>query len=210
MPYLCEPLCLACGVPQTPDSSGLHVRRCNSTICTMPDSQRALDRVSSVFAHKEGGRQAATRLKYRGVSSLSRWLGHEMAQVARHRQFNRIDAIVPVPLHVKRLRERGYNQSALLGRAVGRELNIAFIPASLVRQRATRSQVGLGSRERTQNVAAAFSWQGAALRGQSLLLIDDVCTTGATLNACAATLKAAGAERVLALTLTREFFGLKS
>ena len=80
-----------------------------------------------------------------------------------------------------------------------------YLEKRLVRQRYTRSQVGLGAAQRAHNVADAFAWHGPSWQGQTLLLIDDVCTTGATINACAKTLKAAGAGRVLALTLTREY-----
>lgn len=206
MPYLREPLCPACGVPRLLDHSVQHFKLCSSTICKLPDSRRALDRVSSVFQHYGGGRQATIRLKYKGVASLGSWLGREMAQFAQQNgTVNNIDFVVPVPLHAKRLRERGYNQSALLAKAISRELAISFVEDDLIRQRETRSQVGLGASERSRNVAGAFCWQGEILSGQSFLLIDDVCTTGATLNACAFALKEAGAGRVLALTLTREF-----
>ena len=172
----------------------------------MPPAERALERVSSVFAYRGGGRQAALRLKYKGVTGLSKWLGQEMAQAARHYDLlDELDYVLPVPLHQKRLRERGYNQAALLSRVIGRELGLPGLENRLVRQRYTRSQVGLGATQRAKNVAEAFEWRGEKLEGQAFLLIDDVCTTGATLNACAATLKAAGASRVLALTLTREF-----
>jgi ComF family protein len=205
MPYLREPLCSGCGIPSVLDASGQFFQRCASPICTMPASQRALDRVSSVFAHNRGGREAALRLKYKGVANLARRLGIEMAATARQRQLHKLNLVVPVPLHQQRLRERGYNQAALLAQALGHELQLDCREKQLVRQRATSSQVGLGLAQRAANVKAAFVWQGPSLKGQTVILVDDVCTTGATLNACAAALKEAGASQVQALTLTREF-----
>lgn len=206
MPYLREPLCPACGIPRQRDNSGQHYKLCSSPICKLSDSQRALNKVNSVFQHSGGGREAAIRLKYKGVANLSNWLGNQMAEAARQNSIaDYVNLVVPVPLHAKRLRERGYNQAALLAKAVSRELNVTFFEYDLVRQRETRTQVGLGAIERANNVANAFVWQGDNLSGQNVLLIDDVCTTGATLNACAFALKEAGAERVIALTLTREF-----
>jgi len=205
MPFLVEPLCHGCGVPLRFDSTDKFMLRCNSPICSLSESARALDRVASTFAHTGGARQAALRLKYKGGAGLSKWLGVEMAQAARKQGLESLDCVLPVPLHQKRLRKRGYNQSALLARAVGRELGMPYLEKRLVRQRYTRSQVGLGAAQRAHNVADAFAWHGPSWKGQTLLLIDDVCTTGATINACAKTLKAAGAGRVLALTLTREY-----
>ncbi len=117
------------------------------------------------------------------------------------------DRLVPVPLHSQRLRERGYNQAALLARAVGDVLGVPALPTALVRSRQTRSQVELGAQERRENVRGAFAVPPAAvatIRGQAITLIDDVCTTGATLEACAAALRQAGARSVWGLTLGRE------
>jgi ComF family protein len=105
-----------------------------------------------------------------------------------------------VPLHAERLRERGYNQAELLARAFCRQVGLPLRPRWLQRQRLTHSQVGLSAQERQANVAEAFS-ASAAVRGKSILVIDDVYTTGATLNACATAALAAGAANVVALAL---------
>lgn len=117
-----------------------------------------------------------------------------------------IQVIVPVPLHAARLRERGYNQSELLAREMCQSLGVPLNNTSLQRIRQTRPQVGLGVEERQKNVANAFSCQDEALAGQTILLIDDVWTTGATMNACAATLKANGVISVWGLALARAGF----
>ena len=111
-----------------------------------------------------------------------------------------IDAVVPVPLHAQRRRERGYNQSELLAAALCRRSGLALAPDLLERQKETRAQVGLGALERQANVAGAFAARPAAA-GRHILLIDDVYTTGATLRACAQALHEAGATQVSALTL---------
>jgi ComF family protein len=115
------------------------------------------------------------------------------------------DALVPVPLFGIRRRTRGYNQSELLAREMGRATGIAVETRVLVRKRATPPQVRqVGYDARLANVVDAFRVGGVPVRGRNLLLIDDVMTTGATLAACALVLLDAGAENVFALTYARE------
>ena len=112
---------------------------------------------------------------------------------------------MPVPLHHKRQRERGYNQSRLLARELGRFTNLPVVDDCLTRRRATPPQTRTSTvDERRSNVADAFACGDQRLREKQVLLIDDVATSGATLNACAAALKAAGATSVWALTLAME------
>lgn len=117
------------------------------------------------------------------------------AQVARDPRSAAVEAVVPVPLHRARRRERGFNQSELLARAVGRALDRP-VRDLLVRTRNTKSQTTIDGRHRQENVAGAFRVHGGASPGV-VLLIDDVLTTGATLRACADALVHAGAARVL-------------
>lgn len=120
------------------------------------------------------------------------------------------DLVAPVPLHWRRLFTRRYNQAALLARIVVRELTpdtkLRLAPDLLRRHRWTGSQTGLRARERRHNVREAFDihprWQ-AAVAGQRVLLVDDVLTTGATVEACSRVLERAGADRVDVLTLAR-------
>jgi ComF family protein len=117
------------------------------------------------------------------------------------------DGIVPVPLHSERYRQRGYNHAALLAQVCATQTGLPLLEHMLIRHRATLSQVDLKPRERQQNVLGAFScsseYTGGRLRGRTILLIDDVCTTHATLQACAAPLFAAGAATVYGLVLAR-------
>ena len=118
--------------------------------------------------------------------------------------FPEIDVVVPVPLHPNRLRERGYNQSALLAQALAQRLNRRFDDASLIRTLDTEHQARLSGDARQNNLRNAFSvvrppW----VRGRTVLLVDDVMTTGTTLSQCAAPLVKAGAARVWCATLAR-------
>jgi ComF family protein len=137
-------------------------------------------------------------LKYRGWSHLAELCAAAMAEPLAGRAGS-LDAIVPVPLHRARLRERGFNQSALLARALGDRLSLPVVDA-LARNRPTRSQVGLGRGARKRNVDGAFVAAAKVRPGAVLALVDDVATSGATLGAAAAALVAAGASRVVAVT----------
>ncbi|MCP4540987.1 MAG: ComF family protein [Chloroflexi bacterium] len=114
-----------------------------------------------------------------------------------------IDVVVSVPLHAARFRERGYNQAALLAREMARRTGLSVNEKVLIRQRATVSQIELDASQRKENVRAAFCCSGDELAGKRVLLIDDVCTTGATLEACAIALYDEDALSVQALTLAR-------
>jgi ComF family protein len=114
-----------------------------------------------------------------------------------------IDAIVPVPLHPIRQRQRGYNQAALLATEVGAQLQYPVIQDVLVRTKATAPQVELGAQERRANVRDAFRCTGNGLSGKRVMLIDDVCTTGSTLESVCTTLREAGTLSVWAYTLAR-------
>jgi ComF family protein len=186
-----EPACIRCGHPAPTE-----------ILC--PDCRQIpsnLDRIASsaVFAHPL--RDAIHDLKYNNNRDIARPLG---ACMAAYWQEHRLDAdlIVPVPLHRGRLAERGYNQAALLARVLGREVGVRVAEDLLERQRATQQQVGLGAVDRRQNVAGAFTGRGD-VRGYNVAVIDDVCTTGSTLEACAEALEAVGAAGVWAFTLAR-------
>jgi ComF family protein len=147
-------------------------------------------------------REAIHAFKYDGTPQLAGAFGALMAETWRDNNL-RADAIVPVPLHASRLRERGYNQSELLARTMSQACALPAYPAALQRVRRTEQQAHLDAVARRANVQDAFRADRARVSGRRILLIDDVLTTGATLGECAAALYRAGAHTVLALTLAR-------
>lgn len=191
------PLCRTCGQTLPPDLDGcLHCRLRRPAY----DCARALGAYDGVL------RTAIHQFKYRDRPQLAAPLGLSLAAFARDHAPDlnglRFDALLPVPMHPTRRRIRGYNQSERLACVVGGELALPLLTDALVRARAARPQVGLTGEARRGNLAGAFAVpRPEAVQGQSLLLIDDVATTGSSLHECALVLKAYGAQAVYALTL---------
>ncbi|MBO9341989.1 MAG: ComF family protein [Roseiflexus sp.] len=146
-------------------------------------------------------RQAVHQLKYRSQQRMARPLGALLADHLRAHPLP-CDALIPVPLHSHRLTERGFNQAELLAREVASATGLPLIVGPLVRIRATRQQALLDTPSRIENVANAFVWRGPPPPA-CVALVDDVLTTGATVNACALALRAGGARDVYALALAR-------
>ncbi len=159
---------------------------------------------SCVAVARYGGAlaRAVTRFKYEGAMDAGRVLGRLVAQ--KGASLAGVDVVVPVPLHPNRLAQRGFNQAALLARPLARALRQELAPCALVRVKDTERQVGLPKRARLANVADAFAVGSPRLvRGKSVVLVDDVLTSGATLAACAHALLGGGAERVRAVVVAR-------
>jgi len=149
-------------------------------------------------------RQAIHELKYRNLRALAQPLARLLRDYLADNPLP-ADVLVPVPLHSKRLSKRGYNQSHRLARELGKRMNVPVVDDCLFRQRHTSPQTRTSSaEERQRNIASAFACHTDNLRDKRVLLIDDVATSGATLDACAAALKAAGASSVWGLVLARE------
>ena len=189
------PLCLRCGKSQ-PDGM-----LCSS--CTGWHAE--IDGIRSPFQFDGVIRQSIHQLKYGNI----RILALPLAQLLKDYLFaNPLpgEILVPVPLHEKRLRERGYNQSVLLTKELSKLTHLSVVDDCLIRQRHTLPQVKtLNVEERRNNVANVFTCRDDnKLRDSKVLLIDDVATSGATLNACAAALKVVGVASVWGLVLARE------
>ena len=160
-----------------------------------------LDGAATTGVHEGVLQTAIHALKYENVPELAQTLAARMEQVIVQLDWQ-IDMIAPVPLHTTRLEERGYNQSQLIGDQLARRLNSMCLPEALERSRNTPSQVGLNAQERKMNVSDAFHALPELVSGRHILLVDDVLTTGATLQACAEAARAAGAAAVYGLTVS--------
>lgn len=162
-----------------------------------------LDGRRAAFTFTGDARRAILEAKFRGVSALLSPLGVAAAGVVP--RVWEIDVVVPVPLHAARARHRGFNQSEVAGRAVAHALGRPLEARMLRRGRSTAAQAGLEAAARAANVEGAFELaDGVEIAGRSVLVVDDVTTTGATLEAAAAALRLGGARRVYALALAIE------
>ncbi len=198
-----EPLCRQCGRPivSTAVGEGVTPPRCH--LCR--NDVYHFDFARSFGAYTPRMSRAILLLKYESVAPLGAWFARLLACVVESEpQAFSADVVVPVPLDQGRLRERGYNQAELIARPLARRLHIPFRSYLLVRTRPRPSQLRLTRRERWETVRGAYAMhQEAQVDKVRVLLVDDVFTTGATLDACSRALKGAGAARVVGLTVAR-------
>ncbi len=164
------------------------------------------DQAISPCPYEGSAKELVVALKYQGRLSVAPFLGGLLAETVRQRLgSDPADAVVPVPLHSTRLRERTFNQAQVLGQELARRLNLPCWKHLLVRRNATPPQTDLPREERLRNVAEAFAIQpNPFLRSMRILLVDDVLTTGATASACAKLLKTAGAASVIVVTAVQD------
>ncbi|MDP2916478.1 MAG: ComF family protein [Dehalococcoidia bacterium] len=194
LPKIAPPLCPRCGRPQP-----------SGTLCpACVVWQTGLDGIRSPLRFDGAVRKAVHELKYNNIRALAKPMSEMLNDYLKANPIPG-DVLVPVPLHQKRLRERGYNQSSLLARELGRLSGLPVIEDCLVRLRQTSQQTRTASvEERRRNVATAFACRNRNVQDRKVILIDDVSTSGSTLSACAQALKAAGAVSVWGLTFARE------
>jgi len=198
-----SPMCVLCGAPF--GTTGDLDHRCGRCLAATPSYGRA--RACAVYAAADRAdhplKAVLQRYKYTPDVSLARPLGRLLAERCPL-VIGEYSVIMPVPLHVSRLRWRGFNQSQLLARALARRAGVPMDAFSLERVRPTRPQVELDHAERQRNVRHAFQVRRPArVRSQRILLVDDVYTTGATADECSRELMQAGAAVVDVLTLAR-------
>lgn len=192
------PCCKVCGRPFTSTNAGTHT--CGECLKIPPPFAQAI----SAYLYEGMVHDAIHAFKFNAKVHLAAGLGRLTASAAR---FNiKPQVAIPVPLHLTRLRQRGFNQSLLLCREVGRALSIPVDYESLLRIRHTDAQTGLRALDRRLNIKGAFDVvRPDSVKGKDVLLVDDVLTTGSTAAECAAVLKRAGAV-VYCLTLARVRF----
>jgi ComF family protein len=154
-------------------------------------------------AYEGSLREAIHRWKYEGKTYLTPFFAEWMEEgLNRHWGPHSLDLLIPVPLHTQRLRERGFNQALLLVKELSRRTGIPYRKTILQKKKPTIPQVNLSGTEREKGLRGAFQVIGKEeLLGKSVLLVDDVYTTGATVNECSKVLLRGGAERVNVLTL---------
>ncbi len=201
--FIAAPFCRCCGLPfELPaDAEAL----CGPCLAEPPPWQRA----RSVFRYDEATRRLMTGFKFHdqthAAPAFGRWMARAGAELLAEAEL-----IAPVPLHWLRLFQRRYNQASLLAHALGGEAGVPVIPDLLVRRKRTPPQTKLNQKARMRNVAGAFAIKPGLekrLEGRRIVLIDDVLTTGATVAACAITLRRAGAAAVDVLTVARVVHG---
>ena len=181
------PRCGRCGCPGLSDPC---------TNCA--DKDFVFSRMSALTPFSRSVQRMVHMLKYQGLTAAGQTLGRALGRMLERESLAEArPVVVPVPLHGSRLRERGYNQSVLIARALARVLDLPVEDRALKRVRATETQTNLDSAQRGANMEGAFLVRRKDLvRGRPVLLVDDVVTTGATANACAAALLEAGASEV--------------
>jgi ComF family protein len=197
--FIEAPFCDGCGAPFDFDLG--FGARCAPCQARTP----AFDRARAACLYDEHSRDLILKLKHADRTDLAglfaRWLSRAVADIAPD-----IDAVAPVPLHRWRLLGRRYNQAAEIARPLARMRGLAYFPDAVIRKRATASQGGRSGSSRRRNVAGVFSvapgWR-TRVAGKRILLVDDVLTTGATVEGCARALKAAGAARVDVAVIAR-------
>ncbi|HTV58692.1 MAG TPA: ComF family protein [Verrucomicrobiae bacterium] len=205
------PVCEACGRPSAPGlkagggetagaepAAGRLCRVCRGDFFSFR-------RARSYAEYADVAVSAIQLLKYEEVTRLGEFFGAKLAEVAlREKEAFAADVVVPVPLHADRRRERGYNQAELIARPVARRLGVGLGSYLLVRKLPRPAQLLLTRAERWKSVRGAYATrEGIRVDKLRVLLVDDVMTTGATLEACARALKNAGAAEVVALTVAR-------
>lgn len=196
---LTHPFCSICGEPFKSTVEEDHL--CERCLRKRP----YYDELRAPYLYEQKLMDAIHLIKYSGKSFIIKSLGPLLGEFAKTGINITEDMIImPVPLHRKKIKQRGFNQSALLAKSISPILGIEPDFFTLTRTRYTESQAGLSIEERRKNVKGAFEVRGNSnVKGKSIILVDDVATTGNTINECARILKKAKCERVLGLTLAR-------
>jgi ComF family protein len=184
------PACRVCGLPTVSEFTGI----CAECLSKTPP----FSKISCYGIYEDALKESIHLFKFNGIKRLAKPLSSILTTLVT----DNYDAIVPVPLHTSKLKEREFNQTALLGRYLAKSLGTNLLLNALVKTRPTQLQTEISGKERRANLRGAFS-AGNNIGGMRLLLVDDVITTGATVRECASTLKRAGANEIRVIALAR-------
>lgn len=197
-----QPLCRICG---RPFHSAVIAIDANPLCHLCRRGVYGFDLAKSFAVYNDSMVRAITILKYEAVIPLGDWFAARLHEcMACDADLQAVDAVIPVPLDPSRLRQRGYNQAEVVARPLARRLRVPLNTQLLMRTRPRPHRLKLTRRERWQTVRGAFVMaRGACVDKLRVMLVDDVFTTGATLDACARTLRRAGASKILGLTVAR-------
>jgi ComF family protein len=199
---IAAPMCLGCGRPFVSPAVAQTAR----PLCRLCRVDfYAFERARSFAVYNDALSEAIVLLKYEEVTRLGSWFAARLAEIVSQAPDDwRADVVVPVPLHPERQRERGYNQAELIARPLAKRLNLRFESRLLARTKPRPPQLVLSRSEHWKSVRGAYATrEGLQVDNLRVLLVDDVLTTGATLDACARALRKAGAAAVLGLTVAR-------
>ncbi len=198
LPLVVSPLCSLCGIPFAGAGSD---HRCGPCQIHPPH----FDTARAAFLYEGSVRELIHSFKYQWKTHLRSPLALlTLEEVHTFLTEQGPHLIVPVPLHRSRLRQRGFNQAVLLGRVLSHHLSLPMLTNALIRTRPTEPQIELSAAERRENVKGAFTVNRPhRIAGKRVLLLDDVMTTGSTMDECAKELKKAGAAVVIAATIAR-------
>lgn len=190
IPWVGERVCKKCGKEEIIGDTGLCID------CAHWEHQ--YEQGISLFTYTGNGKKIIQEIKFNGNRKLALWTGKKIGQKLRKQNWQKkIQGIVPVPLHENRMKERGFNQSEELAKGISSILDIFTLKDLLIRIKDTPHQTDLTRSQRQENIKKAFQVRDSrVIQGKKVLLVDDVYTTGATINACAETLKQAGAREV--------------
>ena len=206
--FIAPPCCYTCGVPFDVDHDdvdfnpdNISYMQCGACLSHPPEFHQS----RSAIIYNDGSRDLVLAFKHGDQTHLTVTFTPWLQTILSQQQWN-ADIIIPVPLHWTRLFKRRYNQSALLAKSLSDATNIPVIMTALKRKRATQSQGHLSAKDREDNVKGAFfipDQYKDIIKDKKIILIDDVFTTGATVNECTKTLKKYGASDIMVLTIAR-------
>lgn len=200
--FITEPKCKICAYPFFYEGSAHASLLCAQCIAKKP----FFDSTTTIFKYNEQIKKIIFDLKYYDSTHLSKKFAQLILQKIKN-EVHEYDLIVAVPLHKKRLRERKFNQAILLAQAILKEAkHIEFYPNIMLRKKYTKSQAHLKQKEREKNLSGSFVFNEKyreKIKGKNILLVDDVMTTGSTLNSCAKILKKVGCNKIRVITIAK-------